>query len=219
MADGRIPCLVFAKSPSRGDSKTRLVPGVGPDGAALLARGFLADTWSLVNAVEGLRPILVTTDPSADHGLRADIEVQDQGDGDLGDRLERGLRTALEHAPAAIAIGADAPGMPAELLAAALIAVREHPAALGPTEDGGFWGLGLQACPPGLFAGVPWSTPRTARATRDRLRARGIAVADLPSWWDVDTATDLLRWRREIPRSRAPFTHAALDALLPGAKG
>jgi rSAM/selenodomain-associated transferase 1 len=206
---------VFAKAPGRGGAKTRLASSVGQDGAALLARAFLADTWRVVEAVSGLRPILVTTDPSADHGLDVEIEVWDQGGGDLGERLERAFRAALAHAPAAIAIGADAPGMPAELLAAAVDGIRDHAAVLGSAEDGGFWTLGVRACPRGLLSGVPWSAPTTAHATRMCLVRHGMDVRELPSWWDIDTESDLVRWRQEIQRAHAPFTHAALDALWP----
>jgi rSAM/selenodomain-associated transferase 1 len=213
VADDRVVCLVFAKPPGEGASKTRLAPLLGAEGAAALARAFLRDTWTMACASPHLRPILATTDPAADHGLPPGSEVWDQGGGDLGERLERSMRAALASAPAALAIGADAPGMPAELLDAAAVAVREHSAVLGPTDDGGFWTLGLRECPVGLLAGLPWSSPRTAAATRERLRDRGLSVREIAPWWDVDTGSDLARWRREIPRERAPFTHAALDDL------
>jgi hypothetical protein len=64
---------------------------------------------------------------------------------------------------------------------------------LGPTDDGGFWALGLHRCPPGLLAELPWSHPTTWAQTRTRLVAWGFAPADLPRAWDVDEADDLSR--------------------------
>jgi glycosyltransferase A (GT-A) superfamily protein (DUF2064 family) len=89
-----------------------------------------------------------------------------------------------------------------------------HPAVLAPTDDGGFWALGLtqQALPvlDGLFDGLPWSSPQTATATTERLRARGLSVAMGPCWWDVDVAADLARLKREVSAESAPETHRAL---------
>src|SRR5205085_7155405 len=61
----RIACLVFAKPPLPGVAKTRLAAAVGDDAAAALARAFLRDTWEAVRALDW-RPVLLTTDPSAD---------------------------------------------------------------------------------------------------------------------------------------------------------
>jgi rSAM/selenodomain-associated transferase 1 len=207
-----VVCLVFAKPPRHGGAKSRLAAGVGAERASSLAEAFLRDTWSLVAATTGLSPVLATTDPTADHGLPAGIERWDQGDGDLGRRLERMVRKALVRSSGVLAIGADAPGLPSDLLALARDAVSTHDAVLGRAEDGGFWTIGLRACPSGLFDGLPWSTETTADATAARLTSLGLAVHEVGGWWDIDTPADLDRFRREIPVARAPFTHAALSA-------
>lgn len=205
----RVVCVVFAKPPRAGQTKTRLAATIGPDAAAAVARALLRDT------VDGLRArgetvVISTPDPTADHGVEGPF--WDQGTGELGARLERGFRRALAGFDHAIALGADAPGLPAGHLAALRDAI-EPAAALGPTDDGGFWGLGLHTCSDGLLLGLPWSTPRAAAATADRLRASGHEVRMAPGWWDVDVAADLERLRRQIARTDAPATHAILDAL------
>lgn len=201
----RIACLVFAKPPRPGVAKTRLAADLGDPGAgAALAGAFLRDTWAAVGAVDW-RPILVTTHPDADHGIAA--TTWDQGHGDLGERLERTLRRALAEHDGALAIGADSPGIPPGHLAAARSALEAAPSALGPADDGGFWAIGVRACPEGLLAGVPWSTSGAFTAARARLPSPAI----LPAWWDVDRREDLDRLRREVPRARAPASFAALE--------
>ena len=203
-------CLVFAKAPRPGQCKTRLATAVGEEAAATLARALLRDTVRGLSAHPGLAVIVSTTDPTVDHGVEAPL--WDQGGGELGARLERGFRRALGDFDRAIAVGADSPGLPDGHLVA-LRAALAHGAAIGPTEDGGFWGLGLRSAPEGLLLGLPWSTSRTAAATVDRLRAHDVALRWAPPWWDVDHPADLGRLRREIPRERAPATHAVLDGL------
>jgi len=183
--------LVFGKPPVAGRAKTRLGATLGHDAAAEVARALLSDTFQRVRDL-GARVALATTDPRADHGVQPDA-TWDQGGGDLGQRVERMVGRALDDGGWALALGADAPHVPAAALHEAVVAMRDHDAALGPSDDGGFWGLALRRCPAGLLEGLPWSQPHTGRATRERLVARGLSVHDLPPWWDVDDEADLRR--------------------------
>ncbi len=209
---------VFAKPPRPGEVKTRLASALGPDAATRLATAFLRDTWSSVRAVPWARAVLASTSDDPDAlGLDAEDPLWAQGDGDLGERMERVLRRALTEAPWAMALGADSPGMPHALLEAARAALTDHDAVLGPTPDGGYYLLGLRRCPPGALRGLPWSQPDTRAATRARLEALGLTVAELPPFFDVDTAEDLPRlatWLRRAPDA-APATRAALAAIAP----
>jgi glycosyltransferase A (GT-A) superfamily protein (DUF2064 family) len=181
---------------------------VGPEAAAGLARAFLRDTWDSVRSLDW-DPVVLTTDPAADHGVAAPL--RDQGAGDLGARLERALRHALRDHDAAVALGADSPGIPLACYREVHAAAGRSEAVLGPTDDGGFWTIGLRRCPDGLLADLPWSAPDTY--TRTLARLADLRPAVVSAWWDVDVAADLERFRREVPRDRAPATWAALDRL------
>ena len=86
-------------------------------------------------------------------------------------------------------------------------------AAIGRAADGGFWGLALRRCPAGLLTDLPWSQPTTYVATRNRLRAQGLRVVELPPWWDVDEEADL---RRLVAThaAAAPATAAVAGRVL-----
>jgi uncharacterized protein len=198
--------VVFAKPPLPGLAKTRLAGGVGEIGAAQLARAFLRDT---VDGLAGYDVVLATTDPSFDHGV--DVACWDQGQGSLGARIERMLARVLEDHRLAVALGADAPGLPRDHLATVLGLPGDF--ALGPSEDGGFWALRAARVVSGMLDRVPWSSATTAAETSRALQAHGAAVSWGPTWWDIDTPDELVRFRRTVPRAAAPATHAALDAL------
>lgn len=207
-----IPCLVFAKPPRRGMSKTRLAQGIGDAAAEAIAAAMLQDTWATVSSVPSLLPILATPEPTSEHGL-GPVRCWDQGDGALGRRLERMFRRALAAGRAAIAIGADAPGVPQQHYLQAVEALQAHDAVLGASEDGGFYLLGLTRCPEGLLDEIPWSDPDTCRHTCRRLLAAGLGPARLPVARDVDHEADLRWLRRSVPREQAPRTHAVIDTL------
>ncbi len=211
-------CL-FAKPPVRGQAKMRLSGALGATAAAHLARAFLLDSWEALRRIRWAEPVLATTTMA---GLPGDLrlggspegpEVWLQVPGNLGTRIERILSRALARAGAAIAIGADTPGLPVRFFEAARRALSGGwDAALGPSTDGGFYLLGLRRCPPGLLRGVPWSTSRTCDATLRRLRRAGLRTAVLPEWFDVDRPRDLARLQALLAAGtiHAPRTAAEL---------
>lgn len=214
-----MPLLVFAKPPRAGLAKTRLAERLGSEGAAELARAFFEDTWARVAALGWARPVLVTTDPDAAEWRELGVRrTWRQSPGDLGERLTTAFRRALaDGAPAALAIGADSPGLPVEILEAARSALQDADAVLGPSTDGGFYLLGLKSCEENLLSNLPWSTGATFDRTRDRLVERGLRVAVLPTWFDVDLPEDLAPLGRRLDRGEisAPATARALARRAP----
>jgi uncharacterized protein len=202
-----LPAFVFAKAPVRGRAKTRLEPAVGAEGAARLAAALLEDTLDALLATGCVAPVLAVDEPEAFRGRG--LPVVAQGEGDLGERLERTLSRALERTPAVLALGSDSPGFPLPLIPQACAALERADAVLGPADDGGFILLGLRRCPPGLLRGLPWSSPDTLRATEARLRARGLSVAKTLRWFDVDAPADLARLRVELAEGTVQARHTA----------
>ncbi len=208
-------CL-FAKPPRAGRAKTRLARHVGAPAAAALAEAFLRDTFC---ALRGLgRPGVVIATPEPDGafpGVPASVPRWDHGGGDLGARQERVLTRALGESPWAIAVGADSPGVPSAFYRRAARALSSGvEAVIGPSLDGGFYLIGLRRCPPGLFAGLPWSTPDTCAAMLARLREAGLNPLVIDPWFDVDELDDLRRLHRLLRQGRiaAPASARALAA-------
>uniref|UniRef100_A0A7S0FG43 Glycosyltransferase n=1 Tax=Pyrodinium bahamense TaxID=73915 RepID=A0A7S0FG43_9DINO len=225
-SDGRIPLCVFAKPPRPGRAKTRLAAVIGDEAACDLATAFISDFISLALSYEWAMPVLATTEDGMDDkgfpqaAYPPGVDPQNvprwlQPAGDLGAKLEGVVRRGLEAAPAVICCGADSPGRPRARLEEARERLQSGcDAVLGPTEDGGYDILGLRQCPDGLLADLPWSQPTTFEATYKRFEERGLRIALLDRWWDVDEVEDLQQLRalfgEEGGEARAPATAAAL---------
>jgi hypothetical protein len=97
-------------------------------------------------------------------------------------------------------IDSDTPTLPVGLLenAVTLVASGDPDLVLGPSEDGGYYLIGLRRLRPELFEGMPWSTPAVFEETLRRADALGLRTAQLDSWYDVDTAIDLARLTAEL---------------------
>ena len=217
-------CVLMVKAPRAGAVKTRLVPPLSAEGAAALAGCLARDTLACVRSV--VPEAVVAYAPSDGRAqlealLAADslLWLEQRGEG-LGERIERAAAhaAALGRGPV-IVVGADSPTLPPAFVAdaAASLAAGESDVALGPTEDGGYYLVGLRRPARGLFRNVAWSTPLAYRQTAENAARLGLRLLQLPRWYDVDTPADLLRLRDELDadaqaRTRAPHTYRWLRA-------
>lgn len=192
--------LVFAKAPVPGRAKTRLIPVLGAEGAARLHERLLRQTVDTL-ATAGLAPLTVRCAPDCTHPVFAELAerwrvgLERQCDGDLGARLEQGVRAAFSRPAEAvdrvILVGCDCPALDAGYLAAALAALDDHDAVLGPAADGGYVLLGLRGAAPALFRDIPWGGPAVAGLTRERMRRLGWRWRELATLRDLDRPEDL----------------------------
>ncbi|MEK7315287.1 MAG: TIGR04282 family arsenosugar biosynthesis glycosyltransferase [Candidatus Eisenbacteria bacterium] len=189
---------LFAKMPVPGRVKTRLAPPLSPAEAAAVARACLEDSLERFSRGRDATMTLYL-EGTPDNALlalaaRRAVPVRPQSPGSLGARLRAALESLLaEGHPCALAIGSDSPTLPQARIGAAIGALRAHDAVLGPTEDGGYYLLGVSRPAWALLEDVPWSTAQVAQVTRQRAGDAGISLAELEAWYDVDDAATLRR--------------------------
>jgi len=207
----------MARHPVPGRVKTRLAAALGADAACALYRAFVLDLAERLGAL----PYAVTwayTPPGAPFAeVVCGARCRPQRGGDLGERLAAALGDELAAGPGPVlAIGADAPHIPAAALAEAAAALAGGAdVVLGPAADGGYYLIGLGAPAPSLFAGIAWGTSGVLEATRARAAAAGLRTYLLPPSFDVDRVADLARLRAVLARGevRLPRTTDVLAGL------
>lgn len=194
---------VVAKRPANGQTKTRLCPPLEGEAAALLYECFLADTLALMRQTPGVERTIVYLPHTAEAYFRQmapDFTLWPQQGDDLGARLDNLLAAALAAgAEQAVVMDSDSPTLPASLLIAAFAALDQGAdVVLGPTEDGGYYLIGLVRPQPRLLREIPMSTPTVLGDTLALAQSLGLKTALLPTWYDVDTAADLSRLRDHL---------------------
>ncbi|MBL0718834.1 TIGR04282 family arsenosugar biosynthesis glycosyltransferase [Piscinibacter sp. Jin2] len=194
----RFHLTVLAKAPVPGLAKTRLIPALGPEGAAALAERLLDHALDQALAA-GFDTVELCVTPDADHpavqrqAARPGLRLSLQGEGDLGARMARALDRALAGGAAgAVLIGTDAPALDAARLRAAAQALAQADAVTVPAHDGGYALIGLRRPAPALFEGMAWSTAGVLAATRARAAAAGLRLAELAPLHDIDEPADLV---------------------------
>ena len=99
MSETRI--IIFAKAPQPGLAKTRLIPALGAERAAALARRMLDTTLERALGAQ-VGPVELRVTPAISDSAWRDIPIPDgveisaQGEGDLGARLARATQSGLE---------------------------------------------------------------------------------------------------------------------------
>ena len=84
----------------------------------------------------------------------------------------------------------------------------------GPSEDGGYYLLGLKQAHRRLFEDIEWSTERTGPQTLARAAELGLEVVRLPTWYDVDDRATLRHLCDELFE---PGSARAQGGRVPGA--
>jgi rSAM/selenodomain-associated transferase 1 len=188
--------IIFTKAAQPGFTKTRLIPALGKQGAADLAKRMLMHTLNQsLEANVGPVEICVTPPPTdaiwQDFAVSDELEYSDQGKGDLGERLSRVTQRVIDKGESVLLIGTDCAQLTATHLQQAKDSLRYFDSILIPATDGGYVLLGLNFFHPSLFESVKWSTGTVCAETIDRLKKLGRSVRNFPSMHDIDEPKDL----------------------------
>ena len=204
--------VIFAKAPLPGFAKTRLIPALGEQGAADLARRMLLHTVTQALAAR-VGPVELCVTPSIREtvwrslSIPASVEWSEQGDGDLGNRMARAARRSIAAGDSVLLVGSDCPAVDAALLRRAALSLERFDATLVPTADGGYIVLGLKQFHVCVFENIHWSSDGVAAATLERFERLGWKLETHAALHDIDEPADLhwvdRQWLVPVPQHAA----------------
>ncbi|HSO61513.1 MAG TPA: TIGR04283 family arsenosugar biosynthesis glycosyltransferase [Desulfobacterales bacterium] len=224
MSDGPERLIVFTRYPEPGTTKTRLIPVLGPEGAAELQRRMTLQVAQAAEELRKDRPLTVEirfeggSCERMQQWLGAGFAYRPQGEGDIGRRMSRALAQAFaEGCRRAVLVGSDIPGISSALMAEAFDRLRPHDLVFGPAADGGYYLIGGNAAcfrrgAPFLDAGIDWGTAGVLEQTLGSLRAMGLRHALLARLTDIDRPGDLAEGMQAL--SQGPG-RCALSVIIP----
>jgi rSAM/selenodomain-associated transferase 1 len=231
VSSGLIALAVMTKAPQAGRVKTRLTPPLSPREAAALNICFLRDTASAISqtATGGKTQGVAVYTPLGSEAAYTEILPEHfilvpQREGDFGERLLAATEDLLRLGFNSVClIDSDSPTVPDTVFAEAtqFLSDSEDGVVLGPSDDGGYYLIGLNRPHPSLFEQIDWSTERVLEQTIAAAREIDLSVHLLPTGYDVDDRATLARLCQELfgangsaNSGAAPATHAFLARLL-----
>lgn len=195
--------LLFGRYPAPGQTKTRLIPALGPVGAADLQRRLTEKSLNtLLHSGVPAQSIVFCHSGGTRSQLqrwlgRTGIGFDRQHGADLGARMDNAFRTAFRHGCARVVlVGTDIPGLTPDHLDTAFEALRRDDLVLGPSRDGGYWLIGMRR-PLDLFREIKWGGPQVLAQTLAAAGRLGLSVTQLETLDDIDTPADLSIWPPE----------------------
>ena len=220
---------VMTKVPQPRKVKTRLSPPLTPGEAAELNACFLRDLSRSITSACAIAPakgVAVYTPVGKEAAyndiLSAGFLLLPQ----RGDAFDQRLGFAVTDLfdagfAAACLINSDSPTVPAEHFAEAAneLAKPGDRIVLGPSDDGGYYLIGLKTHQGRVFEAIDWSTERVLEQTLERVREISVPVHQLPSGYDVDDWSSLRRLCEDLlgpggDSTTAPHTQRWLRAIV-----
>ena len=204
---------VMTKAPRAGEVKTRLIPPLTPEEAAALNISFLRDTTSAISTAVQMRKTArqnacgaaVYTPPGAEEAY-ADILPRHfvlipQRGGSFGERLLFAAEDLFKCGFNSVClIDSDSPTVRPEIFVQAVQFLYSpgDRVVLGPSDDGGYYLIGLKKPHREIFERIDWSTACVFEQTRERAKGTSLEVKLLPMCYDVDDPAALRRLCNEL---------------------
>jgi rSAM/selenodomain-associated transferase 2/rSAM/selenodomain-associated transferase 1 len=190
--------IIFTRYPEPGTTKTRLIPALGPEGAADLHRQMSEHTMTWARRLKNTPTVSleVRYEGGDEHRIRqwlgSDIPLFHQGSGDLGARMARAFQEAFQAGMGRVTlVGTDCPGLTDGLVQEAFEALHHNDVVLGPAKDGGYYLIGLPKHIPQLFDGIRWGSCEVLSKTLGIVDGLKLRVFLLEPLDDVDRPEDL----------------------------
>lgn len=187
--------IVFTKNPIPGKCKTRLAKKIGDEPATEIYKILLNHTALITQPLNLVKEVHYSD--FIEHNDMFDdsfVKLVQQGN-DLGEKMEyaftKGFQQGFEHV---IIIGSDLLDFTTEDINEAFKALETYDYVLGPSEDGGYYLLGMNQHTPELFKNKHWGTDTVLRDTLIDLNGTHLALLDERN--DIDTFEDLEEFKQ-----------------------
>ncbi len=185
--------MIFVKNAIAGRVKTRLAADIGEDKALEIYLKLLHHTLEVAASTDASREVWYSDYTENNDGVdETKFNKKLQQGHHLGDRMKYAFNEAFEAGyKQVIIIGSDCPGLTEEILNEAFQKLKAHDVVFGPSEDGGYYLLGMSEYEPALFERVAWSTGSVLSQSLDNAGKNLRSVAILRELNDIDTVEDL----------------------------
>jgi len=186
--------IIFTKNPELGKVKTRLAQGIGNEAALAAYISLLAHTKEVVLQSSAKTYLFYDQYIPEDNGS-SDLFIKKlQHPGDLGERIQHAFSEVFKNQHSkVIIIGSDCPDISPKIISDAFKALELNEFCIGPTEDKGYYLLGMKEMYTFPFENISWSTDQVLPQTINKLKAQGKTYTLLPELFDVDYEKE---WKR-----------------------
>lgn len=193
--------IIFTREPKPGCTKTRLMPYLDEHQCSDLHLCFLRDIKSQLKFIDA--DFIVSYTGGKPEKLRKVFgrrtEYVEQSGNDLGEKMHNAIKTVLENGyEKVVLMGSDVPEMEAESIMEAFALLDVDDVVLGPTDDGGYWMIGMKEPCEEAFHVKGYGSGNVLRDTMGSIEKTGRTIALTDSYGDIDVREDVREYLRRM---------------------
>ncbi len=191
--------IIFAKEPVLGKVKTRLQRALPAVIVLNLYKAFIEDVVAIVREVPCDKRFIYysSSNGQADHFkvFKRNFILRKQVGSSLGDRMQHAfVQCRKEGFARMVIIGSDCLTIKKEDIVKAFQKLNGVDVVIGPSEDGGYFLIGVREPDAAIFKKVTWSTSTVLKQTVKNIQVVGKRYQLLRKRYDIDTAASLSRF-------------------------
>lgn len=199
--------VLMSRAPVAGRTKTRLESHLKAGECAELHQAFLKDINSkLLNLKKNYSrlDLYLSYTPADSSSLFAEIIAEEfiripQRGKNLGERMYHAAADAYQKSELPVIItGSDLPLLDIDIFTEALAGLKERDIVIGPSEDGGYYLIGMKKVEKFLFDFENWGGASVLEQTIREASKHNLKSHFLPEVSDVDTFKELLDLRAKL---------------------
>jgi rSAM/selenodomain-associated transferase 1 len=212
--------IIFIKNPALGKVKTRLAKTIGPYKALKIYQYLLDHTMEITYELDKLDKFVFYNEfiPTKDVWPDRAYQKALQTGKDLAEKMSNAFKMASDEGYSrTVLMMPDCPKMTDTMIEKAFKVLENHDFVLGPTNDGGFYLIGMKEYQPEVFAGRQYSTDRVLQETINEIEKLGKKYFKLPALVDVDMEEDLgpLKKQLKLDGKDEPEPTADIESIPP----
>ena len=202
---------IFFRIPIYGKVKKRLASEIGEEAALNAYKSMLNVTIDNVSRLQdtdifgfyegeqtSLNITLSSFRKDGQKGFPEKISLITQKGKNLGGRMFNAMKCLFEKGyERVLLIGIDSPDLPLSFIVDAFKKLEYYELVIGPSEDGGYYLIGLTKPIKYLFTNIHWGSSNVLNETIYKAEYSRISYFLLPRWYDIDNLNNLLRWKRK----------------------
>lgn len=199
--------ILMSRAPIAGKTKTRLESHLKKEECSELHKAFLKDiNLKLLNLkkINSKIDLYLSFTPEENQSLFSEIidnsftRLPQQGK-NLGEKMFNSLNDAyqISNLPVII-IGSDIPLLDIDILTEALAGLKERDLVIGPSDDAGYYLIGMKEPQKFLFDFETWGNSAVLNRTIKEASKHNLKTHFLPELSDVDTFKELLQLRSKL---------------------
>jgi glycosyltransferase A (GT-A) superfamily protein (DUF2064 family) len=215
---------IFFRIPAHGKVKKRLAAEIGDKEARKAYEYMLHETIKRVSGLRGIdlygfyegeiRSLNLSSssgnpptpplekggkggfEKGGDFELIEKLPLYSQKGAELGERMCNAIKWLFHKGYEKVSlVGADSPDLPISYVTDAFEKLDAYDVVIGPSEDGGYYLIGMNKPHEVIFEGIQWGHETVLRDSICGAKAAGVSYFLLPQWYDIDDLDGLNRWR------------------------